>query len=682
MRTILAAVLSVLAFAAAALSLGSGTARAAVPTYTGCLSPILNAIYDVAPGDTPAHPPCLRPASAIRLSSGDLTSLAAGTGLAGGGDNGDVSMSIAPSYRLPQTCANGESAGWNGTGWTCVSFASQADFNSLLALLGSAGTINDSSNPVHWSKLKGVPAGFADGTDDAGPAYAAGFGLNLAGATFSVDPTQVQRRIADSCATGSSIRAVAQDGTVTCQPDTGGTPYSAGAGLNLNGTEFSLADGGVTSAKLADGAVTSAKIFDSTVALADLAFDPATQAELDVLGTQGTINDSGNPVHWTRLKGVPAGLADGVDNVTTRGSPTANQITAIDTASPTVGWDTSTTIGVDGLGLISYSDAYNGWLKVAHCSNMECWSATTSILPDIVSGLGAGTSIAIGADGLGLVSYLGGPSYDLKVAHCENVECSFARTSLVDTPGQVGYQSSIAIGADGLGLISYYDATNGDLKVAHCSNIECSSATKTTLVTAGSGFIGQYTSITLGADGLGLISYQDATNGELEVAHCSNVTCSTATISTLDTAIFVGQYTSITIGADGLGLISYYNLAHDDLRVTHCSDVLCSAGTHSVLDGPGIVGQYTSITVGPDGLGLISYYDIGNADLKVAHCANAECSTASTATVDSGGDVGSRGSITSGDDGLGLVAYYDATNGDLEVAHLSNQFGVPYFHRR
>jgi hypothetical protein len=42
-----------------------------------------------------------------------------------------------------------------------------------------------------------------------------------------------------------------------------------------------------------------------------------------------------------------------------------------------------------------------------------------------------------------------------------------------DGSGDVGQYSSIAIGADGLGLISYYDATNGDLKVAHCSNLTC-----------------------------------------------------------------------------------------------------------------------------------------------------------------------------------------------------------------
>jgi hypothetical protein len=36
--------------------------------------------------------------------------------------------------------------------------------------LNTAGTINDSGNPVDWTKLKSVPAGFADGVDDVGGA--------------------------------------------------------------------------------------------------------------------------------------------------------------------------------------------------------------------------------------------------------------------------------------------------------------------------------------------------------------------------------------------------------------------------------------------------------------------------------------------------------------------------------
>ena len=54
----------------------------------------------------------------------------------------------------------------------------------------------------------------------------------------------------------------------------------------------------------------------------------------------------------------------------------------------------------------------------------------------------------------------------LKVAHCVDTACSSATFVKLDAAGMVGTYTSITIGADGLGLISYYDATNGNLKVA------------------------------------------------------------------------------------------------------------------------------------------------------------------------------------------------------------------------
>ena len=249
----------------------------------------------------------------------------------------------------------------------------------------------------------------------------------------------------------------------------------------------------------------------------------------------------------------------------------------------------------------------------------------------------------------------------------------------LDSGGTVGQHTSITIGADGLGLISYYDATNKDLKVAHCANVACSSLTPTTPVTLDSGTsvdgdVGQYTSITIGTDGLGLISYYDATNGELKVAHCTNPRAAPPR-----TRHAAGQYAatlggtpSITIGTDGLGLISYYDNTNGNLKVAHCANRACSSVTVTTLDSAGTVGQFTvdhdwggwpgpdqllrrherrpegrplpeyrvhhrdprharqrrlvwavpSITIGADGLGLISYHDVTNRDLKVAHCAN------------------------------------------------------------
>jgi hypothetical protein len=48
----------------------------------------------------------------------------------------------------------------------------------------------------------------------------------------------------------------------------------------------------------------------------------------------------------------------------------------------------------------------------------------------------------------------------------------FTLTTL-DGSGNVGRFSSVTIGADGLAIISYFDATNADLKVAHCSDLFC-----------------------------------------------------------------------------------------------------------------------------------------------------------------------------------------------------------------
>ena len=187
----------------------------------------------------------------------------------------------------------------------------------------------------------------------------------------------------------------------------------------------------------------------------------------------------------------------------------------------------------------------------------------------------------------------------------------------------------------------------------------------------------------MGADGLGLISYRDATNDDLKVAHCSNAACTAATITTLDSAGVVGVYTSVTVGVDGVGLISYQHLGFWDLKVAHCSNATCTAATITTLDSDVGVGEGTSVTVGSDGLPVISYYDRDNGDLKMAHCGNAACSADNTiTTVDSPGDVGVYTSMTVGSDGLPLISYTDTTNGDLKVAHCSNRFCVPYHRPR
>jgi len=353
-------------------------------------------------------------------------------------------------------------------------------------------------------------------------------------------------------------------------------------------------------------------------------------------------------------------------------------LSTIDSAGDVGNLYSSATIGADSVGLISYYDTTNGDLKVAHCANPGCSSASLATL-DATGNVGSYSSITIGADGLGLISYYDVTNGDLKAAHCTNTRCSGATLATLNSVGDVGSFTSIAIGADGLGLISYYDVSNGDLKVAHCANIACTSASLVTVDSAGN--VGDFTSIAIGADGLGIISYHDTTSFQLKVAHCSNALCSAATITTLD-FFNVGAHTSIAIGLDGLGLVSYYSGDSNALIVAHCLNIVCTGADHyTTVDSGGVVGGYTSITIGADGMGLISYRDVTNTALKVAHCTDQACASATLSTLDSAGDVGYFTSVTIGADGLGLISYYDNSNGDLKVAHCANLSCTPFVRR-
>jgi hypothetical protein len=187
-------------------------------------------------------------------------------------------------------------------------------------------------------------------------------------------------------------------------------------------------------------------------------------------------------------------------------------------------------------------------------------------------------------------------------------------------------------------------------------------------------------SVTIGADGLGLTSYE--ASAHLKVAHCSNLACSSTTNATIDAAFDVGGWSSITTGSDGLGLISYHDRTNGSLKVAHCSNVACSAATTATIDS-GDIGGFTSISIGSDGLGLVAYEapQTRLGPLKIAHCSNIACSTATSSTLDPAGNLFGT-SIALGADRLPLISYYTDPSGGLEVIHCSNVFCVPYYRRR
>jgi hypothetical protein len=81
--------------------------------------------------------------------------------------------------------------------------------------------------------------------------------------------------------------------------------------------------------------------------------------------------------------------------------------------------------------------------------------------------------------------------------------------------------------------------------------------------------------MTIGTDGRAIISYYDSFNGNLEIAHCDDIACTSATFVDVDTSQTVGQHTSITIGSDGLPLVMYHDVVSRNLKAVHCSNSYC-----------------------------------------------------------------------------------------------------------
>jgi len=60
----------------------------------------------------------------------------------------------------------------------------------------------------------------------------------------------------------------------------------------------------------------------------------------------------------------------------------------------------------------------------------------------------------------------------------------------------------------------------------------------------------------------------------------------------LDTGGWVGEHTSITIGSDGLPIISYNDSSNYDLKTAHCNDTACTTTSINTLDSTGNVGRF------------------------------------------------------------------------------------------
>jgi uncharacterized repeat protein (TIGR01451 family) len=250
------------------------------------------------------------------------------------------------------------------------------------------------------------------------------------------------------------------------------------------------------------------------------------------------------------------------------------------------------------------------------------WAAAQVSVLDPSGGL-ASSAILIGDDHLALIAYRAFGA--LKVAHCDQVACTTATLATLDST-HVGNAVSMARGSDGAGLIAYDDNATHGIRVTRCANPACSSAESFPIAT---GFLD---GIAVGGDGLGLISFRDPV---LKLAHCVDAACSSADIVTLPDCSPV-QFSAVVSGGDGLGLVICGGNGMPGHGVSiHCNDAACSAPSFSELFTSGKVFlSELRLMTGADGLGLFAMNSIEPPPVHIAlegvsHCEDSFCTSLS-----------------------------------------------------
>ena len=245
----------------------------------------------------------------------------------------------------------------------------------------------------------------------------------------------------------------------------------------------------------------------------------------------------------------------------------------------TVGEYSSIAIGTDNNPIISYFEGSPGFnLRTLHCTTPSCSGFSAPSIIDTTGVVGTWTSIAVPADGMPVISYRDDTLGGLKVIKCANTACTFASsTEKVDADSKAGRYTSIAIGNDGLPVMSYFFLSSNDLKLLHCKNADCTMR-DAPVVLDKRAFAGEWNDIAIGKDTCPIVSYYDGSNGNLRVVHCTSVDCQTfdgiIEVDGTRGQWTVGQYSSIAVPDDGIPIISYYDATFADLRVARLAGII------------------------------------------------------------------------------------------------------------
>jgi len=344
-----------------------------------------------------------------------------------------------------------------------------------------------------------------------------------------------------------------------------------------------------------------------------------------------------------------------------------------------VGTWSSMALDSNGYPVVSYVDQTNKNLKLMHCNDVNCSGENESIstVVALLSTVDVKTSLVLDTNGYPVISYTiyNGANFDvdLGLVRCNDPNCSGGDESITtpDTAGRIGYWNSLALDSDGYPVIAYQDIDTDDLKLMHCNDLYCSGGDESITAPDTEGDVGRRPSLVLDSDGYPVVSYQG--QNKLKLMHCNDPNCSGGdeSIVILDSSGRTGDYSSLALDSNGYPVVAYHDGATGkfDLKVAHCNDVNCSGDDETITaaDTVGRVGYWISMALDINEHPVISYRAVDD-ELKVMVCNDVSCVGGDESTALP--DPNTRSQMTSlvlDSNGYPVVSYYDLGRGNLKV---------------
>ena len=298
-----------------------------------------------------------------------------------------------------------------------------------------------------------------------------------------------------------------------------------------------------------------------------------------------------------------------------------------------VGSYSSLALDSNGNPVISYYDSANTSLKLMHCGNLTCTNGNSIVTVDNSADVGQWSSLALDSSGNPVISYYDATNGNLKLAYCNDPNCTVSSAIVVDATTTVGQYSSLALDSNGYPVISYFRETidGGTLKFVRCGNASCTFGNTFRNLGGGGNTdnFGLYTSIALNSANIPYIAYWDAYNTDVKLLVCGNATCGSGNDyrTPWDGP---GQWLSVAMDSSDYAVVSMYqsNLQNSDLALLRCTSAGCGSDNRTLtkVESDGVVGEYSSLALDSNGNPVISYRH-SSGQLRLVNCGNATCSS-------------------------------------------------------